>query len=157
MCRDKTVRRLRTLRATALIGGLVATSLVGGCATEVIDTATTTMAPSESTLAPESLAGEDLETLVGVLRDETEALAKATFDGEKTAARAHLARINEAWANAEPLIFAQFGELADQITYDLRRVIELARSSVERNRPADASKALNFLRLAIASLAVQGS
>ena len=147
----------RTPRAAALIAVLLATSMASACATEVIDTVVTTVAPTESTLAPESLAGEDLDTLISVLRKETEALAKATFDGDKTAARAHLARINEAWANAEPLIFAGFGELADQITYDLRRVIELARSSVERSRPADASKALNFLRLAIASLEVQGS
>ena len=130
--------------------------VASGCATEIIDTVPTTLAPSESTLAPESLAGEDLDTLIGVMQDETEALARATFDGDKTSARAHLARIDEAWANAEPLIFAQFGEFADQITYDLLRVIELARSSVERNRPADASKALKFLQLAIASLESQG-
>lgn len=135
---------------------LIAVVILAGCATEIIDTVDTTVAPTESTLAPESLAGEDLDTLIGVLRDETEALSRATFDADKPAARAHLARINEAWANAEPLIIATFGELADQITYDLRRVIDLARSSVERNRPADASKALNFLRLAIASLEVRG-
>lgn len=145
--------RLGTRFLAMLIAG---TAVVGGCATEIIDSVDTTLAPTESTLAPESLAGEDLDTLIGVLRDETEALSRATFDGDKPAARAHLARINEAWANAEPLIFATFGELADQITYDLRRVIDLARSSVERNRPADASKALNFLRLAIASLEVRG-
>jgi hypothetical protein len=45
-----------------------------------------------------------------------------------------------------------FGELADQLTYDLRRVVELARSAVDRNRPADADKATSFLRLAVASL-----
>jgi len=139
--------------AALLVAG---TAVLGGCATEIIDTIDTTLAPTESTLAPESLAGEDLDTLIGVLRDETEALSRATFDGDKTAAQAHLARINEAWANAEPLIVAQFGELADQITYDLRRVIDLARSSVERSRPADASKALKFLQLAIASLEVRG-
>ena len=139
--------------AALLVAG---TAVLGGCATEIIDTVDTTLSPTESTLAPESLAGEDLDTLIGVLRDETEALSRATFDGDKTAARAHLARINEAWANAEPLIVAQFGELADQITYDLRRVIDLARSSVERSRPADASKALKFLQLAIASLEVRG-
>ena len=141
-------------RCVALL--IAGTVVMSGCATEIIESVETTMVPTEPTLAPESLAGEDLDTLIGVLRDETEALARATFDGDKGAARASLARINEAWTNAEPLIFAQFGELADQITYDLRRVIDLARSAVERNRPADASKALNFLRLAIASLEVQG-
>lgn len=148
-------RRLTALLAVSF-GALIGGTTTSGCATEILDTAATTVAPTESTLAPESLAGEDLDTLIGVLRDETEALSRATFDGDKGAARRHLARINEAWANAEPLIFAQFGELADQITYDLRRVIDLARSAVERNRPADASKALNFLRLAIASLDAKG-
>jgi len=38
----------------------------------------------------------------------------------------------------------------------LQRVIELARSAVERNRPADASKATKFLELALQSLAVAG-
>ncbi|NBU07242.1 MAG: hypothetical protein EBT38_06135, partial [Acidimicrobiia bacterium] len=84
----------------------------------------------------ESLAGANLDQLAEVMQEEIGALSQAVFDGDKPAARDHLARINEAWAYAEPLIVAQFGELADQITYDLRRVVELARSAVERNLPA---------------------
>ena len=74
------------------------------------------------------------------------------FDGDIPTARTHLARIEQAWSLAEPLIMSQYGEMADQITYDLRRVVALARSSIDRNLPADASKALSFMRLALASL-----
>lgn len=123
-----------------------------GCATEVIDSkVTTTIAVTDTTALP-SLVGSSLDELVDVLRVEVTALSRAVFDNDKPAARAHLDRIDEAWALAEPLIVAQFGELADQINYDLRRVVALARSAVERNRPADASKAASFLRLALASL-----
>lgn len=142
----------RSLAAASL--ALVACLLVSGCATEVIESklATTTMAEGVTATTMVSLAGEDLPTLVEVMRDETEALSRALFTDDKAAARASLARIDEAWSFAEPIIVARFGELADQLIYDLRRVVELARSAVTRNRPADADKAVAFLRLAIASL-----
>lgn len=126
---------------------------VTGCATEVIDSKlTTTSVDVVQTTAPASLAAVDLDRLVEVLREEVTALSTAVFKGDKSAARAHVDRISEAWQYAEPIIVARYGELADQITYDLRRVVGLARSAVERNRPADASKALSFLRLALVPL-----
>ena len=151
------VRRLRrgaaprSLAATSL--ALAACLLVSGCATEVIESKlTTTTADGASLTTIASLAGEELPALVEVMRDETEALSRALFADDKAAARASLARIDEAWSFAEPIIVARFGELDDQLTYDLRRVVELARSAVKRNRPADADKAVAFLRLAVASL-----
>lgn len=140
------MRRIRLFAAMLVVS-------TSGCATEVIDTKLTssTVVTSPST-TPASLAGADLDQLVDVLRDEVTALSTAVFESDKAAARAHLDRINEAWTYAEPLITARFGELADQINYDLRRVVGLARTAVERNRPADASKAVSFLRLALASL-----
>lgn len=141
----------RSLAATSL--ALAACLLVSGCATEVIESRlTTTTADGASLTTIASLAGEELPALVEVMRDETEALSRALFADDKAAARASLARIDEAWSFAEPIIVARFGELADQLTYDLRRVVELARSAVKRNRPADADKAVAFLRLAVASL-----
>ena len=131
----------------------------GGCATQVIEskvstTVTDTVTGDDSDLAGDDsdLSGADLDELVTVLQVEMSALSRAVLDSDETVARAHLDRINQAWVYAEPLIVAKFGELADQITYDLRRVVELARSAVERNRPADADKAVSFLRLAVASL-----
>jgi len=151
------VRRLRrgaAPRSLAAISlALAACLLVSGCATEVIEsklTTTTAQGAAPTTIA--SLAGEDLPALVEVMRNETEALSRALFADDKAAARASLARIDEAWSFAEPIIVARFGELADQLTYDLRRVVELARSAVTRNRPADADKAVAFLRLVVASL-----
>lgn len=149
--RASTCTALRGVAATvtAVLGATFAT----GCATEVIDSKVTSTIAVTSALP--SLAGSSLDELAEVLDTEVTALSRAVFDDDKPAARAHLDRINEAWALAEPLIVAQFGELADQINYDLRRVVALARSAVERNRPADASKAASFLRLALVSLGGQ--
>lgn len=149
--RTSTRTALRGVAATitAVLGATFAT----GCATEVIDSKVTTTIAVTSALP--SLAGSSLDELAEVLDTEVTALSRAVFDDDKPAARAHLDRINEAWALAEPLIVVQFGELADQINYDLRRVVALARSAVDRNRPADASKAASFLRLALVSLGGQ--
>jgi hypothetical protein len=136
--------------SVVLVTGLA--TFATGCATEVIDTKATAVVQETATTQAESLAGADLEQLVTVMQVEISALSQAVFESNKSAARSHLDRINEAWSYAEPLIVAQFGELADQISYDLRRVVGLARSAVERNRPADASKALSFFRLAVVSL-----
>ena len=129
-----------------------------GCATEVIELdapATTVDGQGDSTISPSISSDATLAELTVVLRNEVDLLGQAIFVTDRDAAREHLVNINTAWAYIEPLIVAQYGELADQLTYDLRRVIELARSAVERNRPADAGKANAFLRLALASLNVQ--
>jgi hypothetical protein len=147
---------IRVGRAGCIVLAMSLALFATGCATEVIDTKTSTETAATATTQAESLAGTDLEQLIAVMQSEIGALSQAVFDSNKAAARSHLDRINEAWAYAEPLIVSQFGELADQITYDLRRVVGLARSAVERNRPADASKAVAFFRLASASLNVAG-
>lgn len=133
---------------------LCVATFTGGCATEVIelDVPPTTLPPQEAAAVTADLSQATLEALTVVLQDEIGALSRAVFNDDRDEARVHLDRINEAWSFAEPLIVAQFGELADQLTYDLRRVVELARSAVDRNRPADADKATSFLRLALASL-----
>ena len=128
------------------------------CATEIIELdapATTVGGEGDSTISPTIPPDATLAELAVILRNEVDLLGQATFATNRDAAREHLTNINTAWAYLEPLIVAQYGELADQLTYDLRRVIELARSAVERNRPADAGKANAFLRLALASLNVQ--
>jgi hypothetical protein len=135
-----------------------AASVATGCATEIVELdapATTVDGQGDSTISPSIPADASLADLTVVLRNEVELLGQAIFVTDRDAAREHLVSVNTAWAYLEPLIVAQYGELADQLTYDLRRVIELARSAVERNRPADAGKANAFLRLALASLDVQ--
>lgn len=129
-----------------------------GCATTIIELdspSTTVDGQVDSTISPTVPADATLAELAIILRNEIDLLGQATFAADRDAAREHLVSINTAWSYIEPLIVAQYGELADQLTYDLRRVIELARSAVERNRPADAGKANAFLRLALASLNLQ--
>lgn len=128
----------------------------GGCATEVLQAPTSSAVELSSTTLAPSLEGASLDELATVLRLETLALSEAVFASDTVTARAHLGRINEAWSYAKPQIAATFGEFADQLIYDLQRVIELARSAVERNRPADADKAAKFLELALQSLAAAG-
>lgn len=151
MCAHRApARRTPTRRALAIAAALFT---ISGCATEIIDTTNTTVdSPVTTTTEFVLLADANLDQLAQVLRDETSSLSRSVFDGDTAAARTHLARIEQAWALAEPMIMSQYGEMADQITYDLRRVVALARSAIERNRPADASKALSFMRLALASL-----
>lgn len=140
------------VRLAAILLGVAA--LTSGCATEVIeiDASPSTLSAAEAAAVSADLSTATLDELTQVLSEEVTALSRAPFNGDRDEARQHLDRINEAWSFAEPLIVEKYGELADQLTYDLRRVIELARSSVERNRPADADKAKSFLRLALASL-----
>lgn len=149
-------RRLtaRTVIAVVAVGSTLTIS--SGCATEVLQAPTSSAVELATTTLAPSLEGAPLDELTAVLREETLALSEALFASDTVMARTHLSRINEAWSFAEPQIAAKFGEFADQLIYDLQRVIELARSAVERNRPADASKATKFLELALQSLAVAG-
>ena len=149
-------RRLtaRTVITVVAVGSTLTVS--SGCATEVLQAPTSSAVELATTTLAPSLEGAPLDELTAVLREETLALSEALFASDTVMARTHLSRINEAWSFAEPQIAAKFGEFADQLIYDLQRVIELARSAVERNRPADASKATKFLELALQSLAVAG-
>ncbi|NDF81614.1 MAG: hypothetical protein EB130_00440 [Actinobacteria bacterium] len=149
-------RRLTARTAIALVAVGSAMTVSSGCATEVLQAPTSSAVELATTTLAPSLEGAPLDELTAVLREETLALSEALFASDTVMARTHLSRINEAWSFAEPQIAAKFGEFADQLIYDLQRVIELARSAVERNRPADASKATKFLELALQSLAVAG-
>jgi hypothetical protein len=144
----------RAVMCALVVGSAAVVS--SGCATEVLQAPTSSAVEIATTTLAPSLEGASLDELTAVLRDETLALSEALFANDTVMARAHLSRINEAWSFAEPQITAKFGEFADQLIYDLQRVVELARSAVERNRPADASKAAKFLELALQSLAVAG-
>lgn len=149
-------RRLTARSVIAVVAVGSALTVSSGCATEVLQAPTSSAVELATTTLAPSLEGAPLDELTAVLREETLALSEALFASDTVMARTHLSRINEAWSFAEPQIAAKFGEFADQLIYDLQRVIELARSAVERNRPADASKATKFLELALQSLAVAG-
>lgn len=120
---------------------LVLLSIVGaGCATTVVETepATTIAAVVEPDALP-----DDLGSLLGVLVERTADVASAMNAGDRDAAAERVTRLGPVWERIEPLA-AQRGR---EFRNDVSRLVEMATSAVERNRPADADKALRFLSL----------
>lgn len=75
-------------------------------------------------------------------------LSDAMQKSQRKLAAEYLEQINLTNKAVRPMIV----ELSDQLAADFDRVVALAKSSVEHNRPADADKALRFLPLIIESL-----
>lgn len=115
-----------------------------GCATEIVqsDLSTTT------TIERESPTG-DVGELLDQLGESFGIVADALADGDRSRARAEMVQVEEIWLALEPRI----AERGDQFVEDVRRLIDLAAIAAERNRPADADKALRFLGLIVDSLA----
>lgn len=121
----------------AAAGTLAAVLVLGSCGTTYVDSdvsvpdtaadATTTTLPPIDPEAPIELLLIEIETLMFDL-DERIIEQDRAFET--------LARIDEAWDIAEPRIRS---ENPDDV-FNFEQAIELARSGVERRRPADASK-----------------
>ena len=75
-------------------------------------------------------------------------MSEALGEGDRNRAREELDYAEQIWVALEP----QIAGLGDQFVEDARRVVDLAVTAVERNRPADAGKALRFIELVIAAL-----
>jgi hypothetical protein len=129
---------IRRAGAIALAGALT----LGACGTTYIDSEITvpdtspdatvvTLAPID-TNAPLDELLTDIEQLMTGLDEQI-----IEQDGEFRS----LERINELWAVAEPQIRA----IDPNDVFNFEQTIELARSGVERRRPADASKGLKLL------------
>ena len=121
-----------------------ATLALSACATTIVDTAPTTTLVAPTTIVPSGTA----EELFPLLQRTIAEMSKAISDSNSTVAKTKLAEIREIWNVLQP----QITERGDQFVQDLQRIIDLAASSVERNRPADADKALRFLTLVIETL-----
>lgn len=115
-----------------------------GCATEVLDAelATTT------SLAERPDPSGDVSELFDELRASFATMSAALAEGDRSRAREELAYIERIWSALEP----QLAGLGEQFVEDARRVVDLAVTAAERNRPADADKALRFIELVIAAL-----
>ena len=134
------------------------TFLTSGCATTINESAPTTLAENTTDQNAEtSRAEKTISTIDPLLgRDElltqmsqsVEALSDAMQKSDRNIAGKHLDQILLISDAVRPKIL----ELSDQLAADFDRVVALAKSSVERNRPADADKALRFLPLIIDSL-----
>ena len=126
------------------------TSLLSGCATTINQSAPTTLAKNAITetttvTVDQQLSAEELlKQMLTTINELSEAMQKSD---RKTAGQKvdQILLISNA---VRPKIIT----LSDQLAADLDRVVALAESSVERNRPADADKALRFLPLIIESL-----
>jgi hypothetical protein len=145
-CRNQT--RNATLVLVASIVSV--TSFLSGCATTINESAPTTLADivvTETTIATidQQLSTEEL---LGQMLITINALSEAMQKSDRETATKKVDQILLINNAVRPKILT----LSDQLTADFDRVVALAKSSVERNRPADADKALRFLPLIIDSL-----
>jgi hypothetical protein len=117
---------------------------LAACSTTIVDTAPTTTLVPPTTVVPSGTETElfdQLQTTIGEL-------SKAISDNDRAMAKVKLAEIEEIWKVLKP----QIADRGDQFIQDMQRIIDLAISSIERNRPADADKSLRFLSLVIETL-----
>ena len=130
----------------ALRGSLavIAVCSLSACATTIVDTAPTTTLVPPTTVVPSGTETElfmQLQTTIGEL-------SKSISDSNRSLAKTKLAESQAIWDVLKPQIAAR----GDQFMQDMQRIVDLAISSVERNRPADADKSLRFLSLVIETL-----
>ena len=117
---------------------------MSGCATEVIDAELATTTTAYERPNPSGDVGE----LFDQLQESFATMSEALGEGDRNRAREELDYVEQIWVALEP----QIAGLGDQFVEDARRVVDLAVTAVERNRPADAGKALRFIELVIAAL-----
>jgi len=117
---------------------------LAACSTTIVDTAPTTTLVPPTTVIPTGTATELFDQLQATLGE----LSKAISDSDRAMAKVKLAEVKEIWNVLQP----QIAERGEQFIQDMQRIIDLAISSVERNRPADADKSLRFLSLVIETL-----
>lgn len=133
------------------IAALVSTtSLLSGCATTINESAPTTLADNVVTETTTLTIDQQLSTeeLLTQMLTTVNALSEAMQKSDRQTASKKVDQILLISNAVRPKILT----LSDQLAADFDRVIALAKSSVERNRPADADKALRFLPLIIDSL-----
>ncbi|MEI7971534.1 MAG: hypothetical protein WCI10_03215 [Actinomycetota bacterium] len=124
--------------------GVLAICTLAACSTKIIDTAPTTTLVAPTTIVPVGTATDlfaQLHTTIGEL-------STAISASNSGVAKTKLAAVQELWKVLQP----EIADRGDQFMQDMQRIIDLATSSVVRNRPADADKALRFLSLVIESL-----
>ena len=140
--------RIFTLVSIAAVVSV--TSLLSGCATTINESAPTTLADNVVTETTTLTVDQQLSTeeLLTQMLTTVNALSEAMQKSDRQTASKKVDQILLISNAVRPRILT----LSDQLAADFDRVIALAKSSVERNRPADADKALRFLPLIIDSL-----
>ena len=136
---------LRRVRAFVLLGVLI--TVASSCATTINLSAPTTLVQPAVTTLP---TGTTIE-LFGQMKSTLSELSIAITNEDKPREKTTLATVLNIWGALQPQIVADGGETVDQTVADMQRIVDLASSSVQRTRPADADKALRFLDLLIQS------
>jgi hypothetical protein len=134
-------------------GALVAPPVVAlvlvltACGTTTVDESIAASADtSATTTLPPISADASLVDLVRDLTDSMRHLDEQVIEGDTEDAT--LARIEDVWVLAEPLA----DEHSAEMRFGLEQSVDLARTSVERRRPADASKAYKIVADLLATL-----
>ena len=128
------------------------TSLIvfaSSCATTINQSAVTTVASSSESTTQVTINDQlTSDELLSELLLAVEDLSKTMQKTERRQVSQQLARVVTVSDAIRPKILAT----SEQLAADFDRIINLTKSAVERNRPADADKALRFLPLIIESL-----
>lgn len=142
--------QVRIVTLVSIAAFVSVTSLLSGCATTINESAPTTLADNVVTETTTLTVDQQLSTeeLLTQLLTTVNALSEAMQKSDRQTASKKVDQILLISNAVRPKILT----LSDQLAADFDRVIALAKSSVERNRPADADKALRFLPLIIDSL-----
>ena len=142
--------QVRIVTLVSIAALVSATSLLSGCATTINESAPTTLADNVVTETTTLTVDQQLSTeeLLTQMLTTVNSLSEAMQKSDRQTASKKVDQILLISNAVRPKILT----LSDQLAADFDRVIALAKSSVERNRPADADKALRFLPLIIDSL-----
>lgn len=116
---------------------------LSGCATTIVSTDTT--APVVTVATTTTLpTGDSLQLMKNIAAAGAD-LGDSIADSRGDDARAALATAQANWIVLEP----QLQKLKLDVVEDLRRIVDMMTTAVERKRPADADKANRFLGLVI--------
>ena len=147
-----------TARSLHVATTAVAMMTISACGSTYVDdellaesaaaTSTTTAPPADTaTSTPASTVAGDVAAAVTELRSLLDALSDAVVDDDADAA-ALLTNVDQLWAEIEPTLRADHPEAL----FPMEQAVLLATTSVERRRPADASKGALILRDLAATL-----
>ncbi|MCE2854625.1 MAG: 5-bromo-4-chloroindolyl phosphate hydrolysis family protein [Ilumatobacteraceae bacterium] len=129
--------------STSPIAVGIAALFLSGCATTIVSTDTT--APVVTVATTTTLpSGDSLQLMKNIAAAGAD-LGNAIANGRGDEARDALATAKANWIVLEP----QLQQLKLDLVEDLRRIVDMMTTAVERKRPADADKANRFLGLVI--------
>lgn len=129
-----------------VVGVLALTVPLASCGETVIVGSLETTTTTSSTVPPPPTG--DISDLLGQLSDLTDGLSQVVIENDRTEGERRIARAEEIWTVLEP----QIREAGVDLVEEVRSVIDLITTSVNRRRPADGDKAQRFVGLIIESV-----